>query len=137
MNIVYRKTGFHASFQDFLCTNINNHLFCFEKKTITTYLKAKNFLHATRISSFKYVFIFFFETKQMLKYTLIHLEIVKRLKKCNYIVEFLFKTKRCCTHPPPHNFILFELDFDVKFPLSRLLLFLSDFNQFLYSLNKI
>ena len=27
--------------------------------------------------------------------------------------------------PPPHNFILFELDFDVKFPLLRLLLFLS------------
>ena len=26
---------------------------------------------------------------------------------------------------PPHNFILFELDFDVKFPLLRLLLFLS------------
>ena len=26
----------------------------------------------------------------------------------------------------PHNFILFELDFDVKFPLLRLLLFLSD-----------
>ena len=30
------------------------------------------------------------------------------------------------TRPPPHNFILFELDFDVKFPLLRLLLFLSD-----------
>ena len=28
--------------------------------------------------------------------------------------------------PPPHNFILFELDFDVRFPLLRLLLFLSD-----------
>ena len=28
--------------------------------------------------------------------------------------------------PPPYNFILFELDFDVKFPLLRLLLFLSD-----------
>ena len=26
----------------------------------------------------------------------------------------------------PHNIILFELDFDVKFPLLRLLLFLSD-----------
>ena len=29
-------------------------------------------------------------------------------------------------HPPPHNFVLFELDFDVKFPLLRLFLFLSD-----------
>ena len=29
--------------------------------------------------------------------------------------------------PTPHNFILFELDFDIKFPLLiRLLLFLSD-----------
>ena len=28
--------------------------------------------------------------------------------------------------PTPHNFILFELDFDVKFPLLRPLLFLSD-----------
>ena len=27
---------------------------------------------------------------------------------------------------PPHNFILFELDFEVKSPLLRLLLFLSD-----------
>ena len=27
---------------------------------------------------------------------------------------------------PPHNIILFELDFDVKFPLLRLFLFLSD-----------
>ena len=27
---------------------------------------------------------------------------------------------------PPHNFIMFELDFDVNFPLLRLLLFLSD-----------
>ena len=25
--------------------------------------------------------------------------------------------------PPPHNFILFELDFEVKFPLLRLELF--------------
>ena len=28
--------------------------------------------------------------------------------------------------PPPPNFILFQLDFDVKFPLLRLLLFLID-----------
>ena len=33
------------------------------RKTITTYLKAKNSLHATRISSLKYVFIVFFEKK--------------------------------------------------------------------------
>ena len=30
---------------------------------------------------------------------------------------------------PNPNFILFELDFDVKFPLLRLLLFLSDFKS--------
>ena len=62
------KPVLNESFQDIWCSNINNHLFCFEK-TITTYLKAKNSLHATRISSFKYVFIVFFETKQILKYT--------------------------------------------------------------------
>ena len=28
--------------------------------------------------------------------------------------------------PPPHNCFLFEFDFDVKFPLLRLLHFLSD-----------
>ena len=56
------KPVFIASFQDFWFTNINNHRFCFEK-TITTYLKTKIFLHATRISSFKYVFIVFFEKK--------------------------------------------------------------------------
>ena len=28
--------------------------------------------------------------------------------------------------PPPHKLILFKLDFDVKYPLLRLLLFLSD-----------
>ena len=28
--------------------------------------------------------------------------------------------------PPPHNIILFELDFDVNFPLLLLLQFLSD-----------
>ena len=36
-----------------LCTNINNRLICFKKIT-NTYLKAKNSLHTTRISSFKY-----------------------------------------------------------------------------------
>ena len=56
------KLVLNASFQDFWCTKINNHLFCFEKM-ITTYLKAKNSLHATRISSFKCVFIVFFEKK--------------------------------------------------------------------------
>ena len=34
--------------------------------------------------------------------------------------------------PPQHNFILFELDFDVKFPLLRLLLFLSDSNTIVF-----
>ena len=52
------------------------------------------------------------------KYCLIHLEIVKRPKN----------NKQDNVEPPQpqHNFILFELDFNVKFPLLRLLLFLSD-----------
>ena len=49
---------------------------------ITTYLKAKNSLHATRISSFKYVFIVFLKKKQMLKYTL-------KLEICVLCREFL------------------------------------------------
>ena len=46
------------------------------------------------------------------------------LKKCNYYVEILFKTRKCCPPPPKKN-ILFELDFNVKFPLLRLLQSLS------------
>ena len=41
--------------------------------------------------------------------------------------------------PTLHNFILFELDFDEKFPLLRLLLFLRDLKStiFLYKITKI
>ena len=35
--------------------------------------------------------------------------------------------------PPPHNIILFELDFIVKFPLLRLLQFLSDLKSTILS----
>ena len=60
MNIVYRKTGIKRKISDVqIC--INNHLFGFEKKTITMYLKAKNSLHTIQISSFKYISIVFFE----------------------------------------------------------------------------
>ena len=37
---------------------------------------------------------------------------------------------------PPHNFILFELDFDIKFPLLRLLLFLSDLKSNIFKMQK-
>ena len=40
MNIVYSKPVSNTSFQDYGCTNINNHLIYFEK-VINTYLKAK------------------------------------------------------------------------------------------------
>ena len=33
-------------------------------------------------------------------------------------------------HVPPHNIILFELDFNVKFNLLRILQFLSDLSDF-------
>ena len=36
------------------------------------------------------------------------------------------KQENVAPSTPPHNFILFELDFDVKFPLLCLLLFLSN-----------
>ena len=59
------------------------------------------------------------------RYCQIHLEIVKRLKKCKYVVEILFKPKHCCP-PTPHNIILFER-IQTKFPLLRILHFQSDF----------
>ena len=34
--------------------------------------------------------------------------------------------------PLPNNFILFELDFDIKFPLLHLLLFLSDLKSTIF-----
>ena len=54
---------------------------------------------------------------------LINLKIVKIPKKWNYNVEILFKT---------NNIILFELDFTVKFPLLRLLQFLTDLKSTIY-----
>ena len=36
--------------------------------------------------------------------------------------------------PPPHNFILFELDFYVEFPLLRLILFLIDLKSTIITL---
>ena len=38
--------------------------------------------------------------------------------------------------PTPHNFILLELNFDVKFPLLRLLLFLSDLKSTIFNEKK-
>ena len=35
--------------------------------------------------------------------------------------------------PPPHNIILFDLDLNVKFPLLRLLQFLSDLKSTIFS----
>ena len=35
--------------------------------------------------------------------------------------------------PPPHILIMFELDFDVKFPLLHLLLFISDLKSTIFS----
>ena len=61
MNIEFRKTGFKREYSRFLMYKYKKLSVLFRKKTITTYLKAKNSLHATQISSFK---------KQMLKYTL-------------------------------------------------------------------
>ena len=66
MDIVYRKTGFKREFSRFLMCKFKYSSVFFSKKNdnYTTYLKAKNSLHATRISSFKYIFIVFFEEKK-------------------------------------------------------------------------
>ena len=39
--------------------------------------------------------------------------------------------------PTPHNIILFELEFDVKFPLLRFLLFLSDLKSTIVLLDDV
>ena len=57
------------------------------------------------------------------KYCLIHLEIENIPKNWNYSVEILSKTRVSST---PTQLNLFELDFNVKFPLLRLLHFLTD-----------
>ena len=51
--------------------------------------------------------------------------------------SYLLKQDNVAPHPPPYNFILFELDFDVKFPLLRLLLFLSDLKSAIFWINWI
>ena len=50
------------------------------------------------------------------KYRLNHLEIVKIPKKWNYNIEILIQNKIMLSPPPPHNFILFWLDLDLRFP---------------------
>ena len=50
---------------------------------------------------------------------------LRDLKKEIITLKSYLKQDNGCP-PPPHNFILFQLDFDVKFPLLRFLLFLTD-----------
>ena len=47
------------------------------------------------------------------------------------VLVIFSKTRYCC---PPPNFILFQVDFDVKFPLLRLLLFLIDLKSTIFLL---
>ena len=82
MDIVYRKTGFKREFSRFLMYKYKQSSDLFRKKTINTYLKANNSLHKAQISSFKYVFIVFFETNQILEYTFI-ISFLTNLKKRN------------------------------------------------------
>ena len=69
--------------------------------------------------SFKQIFLSILHGK----YCLIHL---RYLKNEIIMLKYYSKQDNVASHVPPHNFILFELDFDIKFPLLRLLLFLSD-----------
>ena len=60
------------------------------------------------------------------KYCSIHLEIVKKI----ITLKYYLKQDNVAPPPsPPHNIILFELDFEVKFPLLRILQFLSDLKK--------
>ena len=65
---MYWKPVFKDEFSRFLGWDTSNHLICFEKDN-KYYLKAKNSLHTTGVSSLKFVFIVCFERNQMLKYT--------------------------------------------------------------------
>ena len=91
MDIVHQTPVLNTSFQDFRCTNIDNHLIGF-KKTINMYLKAKNTLHTTRIYSFKYVFIVFFEKKSDAKiYNTIKCYDKSPYIHCTYSILFILK----------------------------------------------
>ena len=68
-----------------------------EKKT--TNIKAKNSLHATQISSFKYVFIFFFEKKKDAKIYIFTQKPVLKLLNC-----WTFKVKNSLP-TPQHEFV--------------------------------
>ena len=63
------KTVLNASFQDFWCTSINNHLFCFEKNENYVlkipYMRHEFLALNTYLSSFS-------KKKQMLKYTIFY-----------------------------------------------------------------
>ena len=58
-HIQMEKPVLNASFQDFWCTNINNHLICFEKDDKYIYLKAKKSLHRTQMLVLKHIFHLF------------------------------------------------------------------------------
>ena len=66
--------------------------------------------------------------------------IVNSLRNCkekNVIIKLKFYLKQDKVASPPHNIILFTLDQNVKFPLVRLLQFLSDLKSTIIMLNKI
>ena len=76
------KPVLNASFQDFWCTNINNHLICFEK-TINMSLKAKNSLHTTRISSFNTYLSSFSKREDAKIYIIFCIRRLGNIKKIN------------------------------------------------------
>ena len=61
MDIEYqKKTVLNASFQDFLCTKLNNHMICFEKKSdvrIYVHLMSKTHIYTRK----QIVFITYFK----------------------------------------------------------------------------
>ena len=61
------------------------------------HLEAKNFLNTTRISRLKYVFIVFFKTNRMLKYTFFLLQSFSPVKKYVYVLYYIIKNDKKTT----------------------------------------
>ena len=110
------KPVLNVSFQEFLYTKVNNH-------PINTYSKAKNSLHTTWRSSFRYVFIVFFSKNQMLyiENSLKYNNIFKRFFVHNFhtlIYLVIFQTLIFIESSAPKTVVLCKEDFCIWYECS-------------------
>ena len=109
------------------------------KKVIILYIIMKNFNQALLFVSHQVFFLFVNQFNiaskycvSRKKYCLFYLKMVKMLKKSNYTLKYYSKLDNVASYLPPHKIILFELNFNLKFPLVCLLYFRSDLKSNIY-----